>query len=179
MAKSRKGGSKGAARAKAQEDDQDRDRRSKRVAVKVQKQAKINEKEMLKRREEEKREKARAVARAANEKKRQERLLSKETLVKHDKSADGGDVRRMDRIYDRKFEGNDDDEGSVDSAALDENVCFECGLDTTNDVNESIIICDSCSGEYHIICAKVARESRAGNRWTCPRCVQDENFFGD
>lgn len=154
----------------------DQDRRSKRVAVKVQKQAKIDEKEMLKQRVAEKREKARLLSKAAHEKNRQERL-TREALAEHDKSAEGGDVRRMDRIYDRKFEGNDDEKGSVDSGALDENVCFECGLDTTHDVNESIIICDSCSAEYHITCAKVVRESRAGNPWTCSRCVQDENFF--
>lgn len=91
----------------------------------------------------------------------------------------------MDRIYDPKFEGNDDDMGSVDSGALDENICFECGVDTNlykpNSSPErnvdTIVICDVCSGEYHLTCAKFDRNSRPSTKWTCPRCAIDEEFF--
>jgi hypothetical protein len=74
------------------------------------------------------------------------------------------------------WSGNSDDEGSVDFALLDEDLCYECGLDTTDESNwDSLIICDVCDGEYHIACVNLDRIPRNG--YTCPRCVKEEFEF--
>ena len=41
----------------------------------------------------------------------------------------------------------------------------------------SIIVCDVCDGEYHLQCVKLDRVPRSGNKWTCPRCQEEDQEF--
>ena len=76
----------------------------------------------------------------------------------------------------KNWEGNSDDEGSVDTGALDEDVCFWCGRDTSDEPNwDSLVICDRCSGDFHLTCVGLDAVPRAA--WVCPRCKEDDNEF--
>ena len=75
-----------------------------------------------------------------------------------------------------QWEGNSDDEGSVDSACLEENICFSCGENTNDDAeDDSIVVCDRCEGEIHLGCLNLGLPPRKG--FICPRCKEDEAFF--
>jgi len=78
--------------------------------------------------------------------------LTKERLA----TLDGEDgVRRMDRLYRTDWSGNSESDGSVDTACLDENVCYECGestCDLSKEELDTIVLCDWCDGEYHLKC---------------------------
>jgi hypothetical protein len=84
-----------------------------------------------------------------------------------------------DRIYRSvdDWEGNSDTDGSVDSGAMEENICFECGKLTINDVAESIVVCDVCASEIHLECLGLTIVPRKG--YVCPRCKEDEYNFGE
>jgi hypothetical protein len=90
--------------------------------------------------------------------------------------------------------GNSNSLGSVDSGLLDENVCYECGLNTLQQANwNDLILCDICDGisfvdccnirsycygglgEYHIGC--VNRDSVPRAKFTCPRCAEELREF--
>ena len=82
-----------------------------------------------------------------------------------------------DRMYRsvEDWEGNSDSEGSVDSGALEENICFDCGHLTIDDDNEDVIICDLCASEIHLKCLGLSIPPRKG--YICPRCKEDEVAF--
>jgi hypothetical protein len=84
------------------------------------------------------------------------------------------------KIMSSTWEGISDDEGSVDSAILDENICYECGKKTHRETEfDTLILCDECDAEYHLAC--VGRDcilTRKSN-FTCPRCVEDKIKFRD
>lgn len=86
--------------------------------------------------------------------------------------------KRVLPIWERAgFEGYSDDEGSVDSGVLDENVCFECGETTHREIEwETLILCDHCDGEYHLKCCRLDLHPR-NNKFKCSRCLTDENHF--
>jgi len=84
--------------------------------------------------------------------------------------------KKVRKLYSTKFEGNSDSEGSIDSAALDEDICFECGTNTLYEQNwESLLICDRCSGEYHLKCVGLDMIPRRG--WICRSCKQEMDSF--
>jgi hypothetical protein len=75
-----------------------------------------------------------------------------------------------------QWSGNSDDEGSVNSGMLDEDICYECGLDTTGESDWSkLLICEKCDGEYHLKCVNLENVPR--HRFICPRCLQEEDAF--
>mgnify|MGYP000440635501 CR=1 FL=1 len=85
-------------------------------------------------------------------------------------------LAKRDRLYVKGWEGNSDSDGSVDTGALEENVCFECGECTTDEPDwDSLVICDRCSGDYHLKCVGLDIVPRKG--WICPRCKADEYSF--
>lgn len=85
---------------------------------------------------------------------------------------EGDQKKKMDRLYLKTWEGNSDNEGSVDSAALDEDICYQCGLDTTDESNwSSLVICDICTGEYHLKCVNLDIVPRTN--FICPRCTAE------
>lgn len=110
--------------------------------------------------------------------------LTKEALLKASKAKekkviDPETAERMRikamRIKD-SWEGNSDSDGSVESAALDEDICYACGKNTNCEENwKNLIICDSCEGEFHLQCVKLDKLPRHG--WKCPRCLSDEYAF--
>ena len=72
--------------------------------------------------------------------------------------------------------GNSDSDGSVDSAVLDEDICFHCGKATTDEADwSSLIICDVCEAEYHLSCLNLAMVPR--NKFRCHKCIKDEVAF--
>jgi hypothetical protein len=74
--------------------------------------------------------------------------------------------------------GNSDDEGSVDSAILDENICYECGKETSHKKYwNKLILCDICDSEYHLKCIGLYLPPR--NKFTCHRCQEEESVFHD
>lgn len=136
---------------------------------------------------------AKAKAKAAEEPDESEgneksgRLTTK-ALKEHDANSkptklrycDGDASRGMDRLYRTDWSGNSDSKGSVDSACLDENVCFECGESTAGMTPEEcaqMILCDRCDGEFHIKCVKLESMPRSSVQFTCPRCLEDERQF--
>jgi len=106
-------------------------------------------------------------------------LLTKEALA----AREGKD--KKDRMYlsSKKWEGNSDDEGSVDSGCLDEDICFSCGLSTTDipkeEWEEKLLLCDRCDSEFHISkqCCGIEKKPRKGKNWVCQRCINDEEVF--
>jgi hypothetical protein len=74
--------------------------------------------------------------------------------------------------------GNEDDKGSVVSAILDEDICYQCG-GYTLDGNEwsSVVMCDLCDGEYHLHCQGL--ECTPEGAFVCSKCVEDEAFYKD
>jgi hypothetical protein len=115
--------------------------------------------------------------------------LTSKSLAEHDANdgakrklryCDGDASRGMDRLYCPDWEGNSDSRGSVDSACLDENVCYECGESTaglTTDECKSMILCDRCDGEFHLKCVNLETMPRSSVPWVCPRCLEDERQF--
>jgi len=105
--------------------------------------------------------------------------LTKERLA----TLDGQDgVRRMDRLYRTDWSGNSESDGSVDTACLDENVCYECGegtSDLSKEELDTIVLCDCCDGEYHLKCVGLERMPRQSVEFVCPRCREDEKQFKD
>lgn len=101
--------------------------------------------------------------------------LSKENLAKHDEL--NGDEKLVEKKRNRywiksKWSGNSDDEGSVDSGILEENICFHCGISTSSATEWSnVVLCDRCDGEYHLDC--VGLESVPRISFTCPRCQEE------
>ncbi len=82
--------------------------------------------------------------------------------------------------YRKAWEGNSDSDGSVDSGVLDEDLCYECGIDTKDLPPESwssLIICDTCSAEYHLACVKLEKVPRNSTPFRCPKCFAEEDWF--
>jgi hypothetical protein len=74
--------------------------------------------------------------------------------------------------------GNEDDKGSVTSAILDEDICYECGLSTLNGEEwNNVIMCDMCDGEYHLQCQHLSAMPEGS--FVCTKCVADEKFYKD
>ena len=62
--------------------------------------------------------------------------------------------------------GNEDDKGSVVSAILEEDICYECGLSTLNsDSWNDVIMCDLCDSEYHLHCQQLTVAPTGS--WVC------------
>ncbi len=82
--------------------------------------------------------------------------------------------------YRKAWEGNSDSDGSVDSGVLDEDICYECGADTTGmppELWSTLIICDVCSAEYHLSCVKLEKVPRNSTPFRCPKCNAEEDWF--
>lgn len=73
------------------------------------------------------------------------------------------------------WSGNSDDEGSVMSGVLEENICFECGRSTMEDDKNTIVMCDRCDGEYHAACQQLERIPRIS--WKCKDCTDEERLY--
>ena len=87
-------------------------------------------------------------------------------------------VEKRDRMYIKNWEGNSDSEGSVDSGALEEDICFHCGQSTRDldqDEWSNLVICDRCNGEFHLACMALDIVPRKG--WICTHCKKDELEF--
>lgn len=83
---------------------------------------------------------------------------------------------RKKKEDDPEWEGYSDDEGSVASAILDEDICYGCGLPTLYDDDwTSLVLCDKCDGEYHLKCAGLERVPRIS--FTCPKCAKESLEF--
>lgn len=85
-------------------------------------------------------------------------------------------IKKIRKLYSAKFEGNSDSEGSIDSAALEEDICFGCGANTLLDENNSIIVCDRCTGEYHLKCVGLDLLPRR-QKWICISCKEETSAF--
>ena len=82
--------------------------------------------------------------------------------------------------YRKAWEGNSDSDGSVDSGVLDEDICYGCGADTKDmppELWSTLIICDICSAEYHLACAKLVKVPRNSIPFRCPKCNEEEDWF--
>lgn len=74
--------------------------------------------------------------------------------------------------------GNEDDKGSVVSAILDEDICYECGGYTLDGSEwNNVILCDLCDGEYHLHCQGL--KCMPEGSFMCNKCVVDESFYKD
>lgn len=75
--------------------------------------------------------------------------------------------------------GNEDDRGSVVSAILDEDICYQCGLCTLDDPDNwnNVVMCDMCDGEYHLKCQGL--KCIPEGSFVCSRCKRDEEFYKD
>ena len=70
--------------------------------------------------------------------------------------------------------GNSDDDGTVASGILDENICFECGMETIGEPDwEKLFLCDRCDGEYHLNCCYLKVAPRKSKEFTCRRCKDE------
>jgi len=109
--------------------------------------------------------------------KKEPRLWTKEqklaAALKRQSRVEGSKDRMYRSVDD--WAGNSDSEGSVDSGALEENVCFHCGHLTDDDLNDELIICDRCASEIHLSCLGLEIVPRKG--FICPRCKDDECAF--
>ena len=109
--------------------------------------------------------------------KKEPRLWTKEqklaAAIKRQSRVEGSKDRMYRSVDD--WAGNSDSEGSVDSGALEENVCFECGCLTDDDLNEDLVVCDRCASEIHLTCLDLEIVPRKG--YICPRCKDDEMAF--
>ena len=56
-------------------------------------------------------------------------------------------------------------------------ICYECGILTTSEDYNRLIICDVCDGEYYPTCVNL--ELLLRNKWKCPRCVEEESDFAN
>lgn len=74
------------------------------------------------------------------------------------------------------WSGNSDDEGSVDSGVLDEEICFDCGKRVIRRKEfESLINCDICDSLWHLNCAGLEMHPRV--KFNCRRCVEEQIGF--
>jgi hypothetical protein len=95
--------------------------------------------------------------------------LTKVDLMKHG----AVETRRS-----KDWEGNSNATDSVDSAILEEDICFKCGKSTYGNGDWSdIILCDICDGEFHVACTGLERVPRSGYR--CEKCNLEATFFLD
>lgn len=97
---------------------------------------------------------------------------------KNKKTVPKREIIKLSHRYKNSWEGNSDSDGSVDSAVMDEDICFYCGNDTADlpeDQWGNLVICDVCDGEYHLLCVKLDRVPR--NSFTCTRCKKDSIEF--
>jgi hypothetical protein len=99
--------------------------------------------------------------------------LTKKVLSSFEEETLG--IRPIDRGS--SWDGNSDSLGSVNSGVLDENLCFHCGLETTEDDFGSTILCDGCDGEYHLTCVGLTSLPRI--TWTCSRCREERAWFAN
>jgi hypothetical protein len=75
--------------------------------------------------------------------------------------------------------GNDDDEGSVVSAVLEEDICGTCGIPTMleGEACPDVVLCDVCDGEYHLGCEGLSQLPQGD--FTCSACVRQTALFAD
>ncbi len=74
--------------------------------------------------------------------------------------------------------GNEDDKGSVVSALLEEDICYQCGEGTMNgDDWGEVVMCDICDGEYHLKCQNLTCTPEGS--FFCTKCKDDEEHFKD
>lgn len=74
--------------------------------------------------------------------------------------------------------GNEDDKGSVVSALLEEDICYQCGEGTMNgDEWGDVVMCDICDGEYHLKCQNLTCTPEGS--FFCTKCTDDEQHFKD
>lgn len=99
--------------------------------------------------------------------------LTKKVLSSFEEETLG--IRPIDRGS--SWDGNSDSLGSVNSGVLDENLCFHCGLETTEDDLGTTILCDGCDGEYHLTCVGLTLLPRI--TWTCNRCREERAWFAN
>jgi hypothetical protein len=93
--------------------------------------------------------------------------LTKKVLSAFEEETMG--IRPVDRGS--SWDGNSDTLGSVNSGVLDENLCFLCGIATTEDEYDQIVLCDTCDGEYHLSCVGLTSLPRIS--WTCTLCREE------
>ena len=88
--------------------------------------------------------------------------------------------KRLERSK-RNWEGNSNDDDSVDSGVLEENICYECGEltdDLPEDQWESIIVCDRCYSDYHKTCVGFEEQDMLPRHgWKCLKCKAEEKAF--
>ena len=154
-----------AAKAKAKAKEADAKAKAKDKAKKVKEKAK----------EKAAKAKAKAKAKKAPVSRKWTEEQKTAAAVKRQSRSEGARDRMYRSVED--WEGNSDDEGSVDSGAMEEDICFECGKLTTHDDPEAIIMCDICASEIHLACLGLNMIPRKG--YVCPRCKEDEYAFGD
>ena len=99
-------------------------------------------------------------------------LTAKSLTLYADKNKDRNSKRER-TFRTSSWSGNTDSDGTVDSGALDEDVCFECGNKTEDYLAPgcTIIICDTCEGEYHLKCVELDMPPR--HKWSCPACMKE------
>lgn len=97
--------------------------------------------------------------------------LTKKVLSAYDEETLG--IRPIDRGS--SWDGNSDSLGSVNSGVLDENLCFLCGVKTTDDDYDKVVLCDCCDGEYHLTCVGLSGLPRIS--WTCSLCRDERMWF--
>jgi hypothetical protein len=99
--------------------------------------------------------------------------LTKKVLSSFEEETLG--IRPIDRGS--SWDGNSDSLGSVNSGVLDENICFQCGVETSENESGNMILCDGCDGEYHLACVGLASLPRI--TWTCGRCREERAWFAN
>jgi len=62
----------------------------------------------------------------------------------------------------------DIDNYSVASGILDEEICWDCGHSTRNGDYSRILVCEQCSGDFHLDCVGLQKVPRIS--WTCRPC---------
>ena len=99
--------------------------------------------------------------------------LTAKTLVMYHDKGKGRTTKKQRTFRTSSWSGNTNSDGTVDSGALDEDVCFECGESTTDFLQpgRTILICDMCEGEYHLACVQLDLAPRHG--WECPACTNE------
>lgn len=97
--------------------------------------------------------------------------LTKKILSAYEEETLG--IRPVDRGS--SWDGNSDSLGSVNSGILEENVCFECGIETSSEDYNKILLCDVCDGEFHLSCSRVTHVPH--HSWTCHLCRGERLWF--
>jgi len=165
-----------AAKAKAKEKAAAAKAKGKENAKKAKEKEKAKAKaKRLKEKEKEKAAKAKEKAKKEPVSRKWTEDQKKAAALQRQSRSEGAKDRMYRSVED--WEGNSDTDGSVDSGAMEEDVCFECGKLTTNDDPLAIIMCDICASEIHLACLGLEMIPRKG--YSCPRCKEDEYAFGD